>query len=463
MGRVFRWSAEWIRRHPVSFLILVIAALACISGGTALVQQRLSAAQKKMNKAEQALQDHDFAAARDELTEFLKTYRSNAQAHFLLAQVCRRAPDEDFELAETHLKEAYGRGLSPSEIDLERALLDFQSTGERGASEDALKENLETPSEREPLILEALARGCIRSGRLNTANAWLDRWVKNHPEDWYARVWRGALFQHMAQAPLAVEDYRQVLRQRPDQREVRKRLGMMLVASGYDFQEAKGYLDDALKDQPDDPETLIALARCHQVLRQPEQARLLLEQALTAQPEHADALVSLALVEIDLHHDEAALEALRRLEPLVAEFDPQTAQERLLRLDPVPYFTYSTERKEKLLYLRGTALRRLGREEEARACQAELQQLQENVTALTRAMQQQKERPKDPDVLCQIGELQLKLGRGEEAKGWLLQALRANPSHQRAHQALADYYENLDHPEAKQRAAEHRRLAKGKT
>lgn len=463
MGGLFRWSAEWVKRHPVQSSCLVILGLALFGGTTAYFSQPSPEKPDSLKSAQQALEEYDFSAAQEHLTELLRRDSGNAQAHFLFAQTCRRAPQEDFELADQHLRAAYGSGFPPAEIDLEIALLDFQSTGERGESEARLKSYLESQPDREPLILEALARGCLRSGRLNTANTWLDRWVKNHPDDWYARLWRGSLFQHMGQAPLAVEDYRQILRHRPDKKEIRRRLGIVLVASGYDFEEAQEYLEESRKEQAFDADALVALARCYQVLRQPEKARTLLGQVLNERPEHAEALISMALVEIELKQDEAALDTLVQLEPLVAEFDPQAAQERLLRLDPVAYFPYSTERKEKLLHLRGTALRRLGREEEARNAHAELRQLRENVTALTRAMQQQKERPNDPDVLCQIGELQMKLGRQDEGEGWLLQAIRANPGHQRAHQALAEYYETFNHPEAKQRAAEHRRLGGGKT
>ncbi|MBC7854989.1 MAG: tetratricopeptide repeat protein [Pirellulaceae bacterium] len=426
------------------------------------MRQRTLEARQHWDEAEQALGSCDFAAARGELVEFLRIRPGDAQAHFRLAQACRRDPCEDFKVAEEHLQAAYASGYSPAEINLENKLLAFQSTGESGESENALQSSLARYPESEPLILEALARGCIRSGRMSDANVWLDRWVKYHPEDWYARLWRGSLYQHLAQAPLAAHDYRQVLKARPERADIRKRLGLMLAASGYDYQEAFGYLEDALQHQADDADTLVALARCLHAERQPEKAKSLLSQVLAARPDHVEALISLSLIEIDLRHDLEALQVLRKLEPLVQQVDSLDAQDRLLRLDPITYPPRATKRLEKLLHLQGTVLRRLGRDGEARTYHKKLQRLQDDTAALTRAVLQQQERPRDADLLCRIGELQRKLGRDEEAENWLKKALQVNPDHHRTHQALSEYYETLDDPQARLRAAEHRRLAQGK-
>ena len=366
MGRVFYGCAGWVRGHPrISFLVLIVG-ISSVGGLTVLFRQRTVAARQHWDQADQKLSECDFAAARGELIEFLRIHPGDAQANFRLAQACRRDPREDFKLAEEHLRAAYASGYSPAEINLENRLLAFQSTGEGGESENALKSSLTRYPDSEPLILEALARGCIRSGRMSDANAWLDRWVKDHPDDWYARLWRGSLYQHMSQAPLAVYDYREVLKARPERRDVRKRLGLMLAASGYDYREALGYLEEALQKQTDDADTLVALARCLHAERQPEKAKSLLSQVLAARPDHVEALISLALIEIDLHHDQEALRLLRQLEPLVKQVDSIDIQERLLRLDPVTFPPQVTKHVEKLLHLQGTVLRRLGREGEAR-------------------------------------------------------------------------------------------------
>lgn len=462
MGRIVRGCAGWALRHPRFFLLVLLSGISAIGGMTALMRQRTLEARQHWDRAEEALRDCDYAEARGALVEFLRIRPGDAQAHFRLAQACRRDPREDFKLAEEHLQAAYAGGYSPAEINLENKLLAFQSTGEGGESENSLQSSLARYPDSEPLILEALARGCIRSGRMSDANAWLDRWVKDHPDDWYARLWRGSLYQHLAQAPLAAHDYRQILKSRPERRDVRKRLGLMLLASGYDYQEAHAYLEDALQSQTDDADTLVALARCLHAERQPEKAKSLLTRVLAARPDHVEALISLSLIEIDLHHDLEALQVLRKLEPLVQQVDSLDAQERLLRLDPITFPPQATKRVEKLLHLQGTVLRRLGREGEAKVYQTKLQRLQDNTAALTRAVLQQQERPRDADLMCRIGELQRQLGRDEEAESWLKKALQANPDHQRTHQALSEYYETLDDPEARLKAAEHRRLAKGK-
>ena len=113
------------------------------------------------------------------------------------------------------------------------------------------------------------------------------------------------------------------------------------------------------------------------------------------------------------------------------------------------------------MHLQAKVLRHLGREGEARAAQARLQSLQANGAALTRAVLQQKDRPRDADLMCKIGELQIALGRDDEGARWLKKAIQVAPGLQKAHELLSEYYEAFDNPEARVRAEEHRRLAKG--
>lgn len=462
MGKVVVGIAGWAGKRPVFVAILAVAGLAAIVGLSAMLRQRSLDARRHWEQGDQAEQDCNFAAARVEFAEYLAFNPGDAGAHFRLARVARREPREDFSLADQHLKAASARGHPPKEVNFENALSAFQSTGESGQPEDVLKSYLQRRPESAPLILEALARGCIRSGRLNDANEWLNQWVRNYPDDWYARLWRGSLFQHRSQAPLAVEDYRQVLKSRPERSDIRRRLGLMLAKSGFVFEEARGYLEAAALAQPDDADAQVALARCLHAERQPAKAKAILIEVLARQPDHVEGLIALALAEVDLRQDEEALQTVHRLVPLAEQFDSQEAIQRLLQLDPVPFAPQSTQRLETILHLQGMVLRRLGRDGEARAVQARLQTLQDNTAALTRAVLQQQQRPRDADLLCKIGELQIALGRDDEAARWLKKAVQAAPAHQKSHVLLSEYYDAFDNPEARLRAEEHRRLAQGK-
>ena len=61
-----------------------------------------------------------------------------------------------------------------------------------------------------------------------------------------------------------------------------------------------------------------------------------------------------------------------------------------------------------------------------------------------------KKSPDDADLFAEVGELCLRLDREPMGMHWLLAALKKDPNCKRAHQALADYYEEKgDAAEAK--------------
>src|SRR5208283_4347769 len=145
---------------------------------------------------------------------------------------------------------------------------------------------------------------------------WLNVWLRKYPDDWYAHYWRGAVYQHNIQPELALADYKDVLQAQPQEAGARLRLGLMLAASGFDFEEALGHLEIYAQDHPDDPDLLVGLARCQRGLHNHEEAQNLLEKVLQSHPDHVDALFLLALVEQETSRNEKALEVLKHLEPL---------------------------------------------------------------------------------------------------------------------------------------------------
>src|SRR5262249_59686695 len=107
-----------------------------------------------------------------------------------------------------------------------------------------VRQRLDDPAVDRPLVLEALARGCLRADRLDEAAAWLNRWVQSCPDDWYAHLWRGTLFLHLDRPAQAVTYFDRVLRLKPDCPDVQLRLGLALVQSGFDYQRALDLLED---------------------------------------------------------------------------------------------------------------------------------------------------------------------------------------------------------------------------
>jgi Tfp pilus assembly protein PilF len=70
-----------------------------------------------------------------------------------------------------------------------------------------------------------------------------------------------------------------------------------------------------------------------------------------------------------------------------------------------------------------------------------------------------RDRPGEPDVRMELWEWSVRTGQIEEGRVWLLEVLRADPRHARAHAALADYFDRIGQP---RRAAQHRETAAGK-
>src|SRR6266542_1667747 len=218
-----------------AFLLLLIGLLA---GAIAFAAYQALRADDLWRQAQQALADRDFDRARACLGDYLALRPGSAEGHFLMARTCRQQRPEDFETAHTHLALARELGWPDEPSTLEGRLLTFQAGGGPFARERPLRESVEESSPDLPLLLEGLARGCIRGDRLPAANSYLDAWVQLDPDDWYPRLWRGALFQHTGKADLAVADYQRVLQARPGDVQVKKHLGLMLVQSGHDYQEA---------------------------------------------------------------------------------------------------------------------------------------------------------------------------------------------------------------------------------
>jgi Tfp pilus assembly protein PilF len=449
---------SWVCGHFRLVLGLVVVS-AAVAGGAGYFIQRSVSSQDHWARAQQALEDREFAVAQGHLAEYLRVNPTSAEGHFLLAQAARRALDEDFELADKHLQKAALLGWPEDDIELETILGAVQGGVDVKKSEKTLEPFLQTRQERKPLVLEALARGCIRAQDLSQAGGYLGLWIRDFPRDWYARLWRGSLFQLMGRPEDAVEDFRQAWKVRPHSTAIQKHLGLVLIESGWDPAEAVKHLERYRRTDPEDVVALVALARGYRAVGKLEKARALLLQARTAEPRQLLAILTLALVEMDLGHDRSALQLVEPLTWADLHFDYPAALEQMLHLQLWMSRPKISERQETVLYLKATLLERLGRKKEAESCRRQILQLREEVSSVQKAIHLLDDRPNDVALMYQLGVLNLRLDQTEDGKAWLLQVLKVQPDHWLAHQALAEYYESLHTPEARERAAHHRQRA----
>lgn len=378
--------------------------------------------------ARQALDADDYAAAAGHLRECLDAWPANAEAYFLTARTCRRAGDSAGW--RDHLRRAELLQWRPEEVELERRLMRAQS-GDVGAVEHALAQNLNAGHPDERLILEALVKGHAEADRWEDVLHWTDLWIANHSDDWQPRYYRGRAFEARRALDRAVADYRRALELSPGRPQARLGLGGALLVDGQ-FREALEQFDAYLRGQPDDPTALLGAASCRLSLNEADAARAALDRLLSKHPRHAAGLLVRARLDLALGDPAQALNWLNRAEA-VAPHETDLTQAFVL------------------------TFRQLGNPEEAEKYQRRLEELRRRYDELYRL---QREIAKAPGIVApryEAGALCLRLGREEEAVRLFQSVLRLDPDHRPTHQALAEFFDKRD----PRRAASHRQRAEG--
>jgi len=180
--------------------------------------------------------------------------------------------------------------------------------------------------------------------------------------------------------------------------------------------------------QPENLMVPVYLARCRDRLGQQAEAEQLVDAVLARQPNYAPAHVERAKLAFEADRFTAAEGWLRQASALMPG-DLQVHHQ---------------------LYL---CLGKNHKEEEARAVQARLKQIELDIQRIqeivTVRMQQT---PHDAALHYEAGMISLRAGSPAEGLRWLLSALKENPRYVPAHQALAEYYQRTGQPA---RAARH--------
>ncbi|HZU35657.1 MAG TPA: tetratricopeptide repeat protein, partial [Gemmataceae bacterium] len=418
--------------------------------------------QKSLERAREALADYRFREARQGLTDYLLHRPNDGAAHFLLAQACRRARKQDLKAARLHLAEARRLGYPAALVDREAALLRFQAEGNPQDGEKTLLQLVDTQPADEELIREALVRGYFNAGRAPDALTQLCQWLARFPDNWYAHLWRGALYQAMPRPGLAVTDYQQVLQVHPGDAWVERNLGLMLVEGTGNFELARTYLQKALERDPTDDDARVGLASCWRALQKPAAAQALLEQVLARHPDHVEALLTLALVDLDLDQPKRALAVLQRAEPLVGHTDFQETLARLKQLEVPANNLEEVKHVLAVTHLLSTTLRHLGRDQEADAYQRRYEQVRADFLELSRALAQVNTGQREPALVRKIALLYPRVGMADYAESWLQMVLQKNPRDREANQALADYYRHRKDAESQRLARHYQAMADGK-
>jgi predicted Zn-dependent protease len=377
--------------------------------------------------ARRALDRHDLTAAQAHLTLCLEVWPDSAETHFLAARTARRAGDER-ELW-LHLKECSRLGWPEEALRLEHDLLTAQS-GELGGVESGLLAVARRGGDDEPVVLEALAQGYLKTYRLAEALHCLDRLLEREPDHVRALVWRGEVKERRNDLPEAVRSYRRAVEIDPDDDDARLRLAESLTR--YDRSgEAVEHFERLLASQPTSARVLLGLARCRRGAGRAAEAQQYLGALLDLHPGHAEALGERGKLALEAGEAAEAERWLRRALAL-APFD------------------------RDVNYNLAQCLLHQGKADEARAQQSRLDRITADFQRAADVTRQVTASPRDPALRHEVGVLLLRNGQEQEGLRWLYTALQVDPGHRPTHATLADHYERRgQRPEA----ARHRAVA----
>jgi predicted Zn-dependent protease len=311
-------------------------------------------------------------------------------------------------------------------------LLMRAQSGEEDAVAPVLWSRVQDKDPETPLILETLCGAYLHNFRYGPALGCLDRWVKEAPGAAQPLFLRGWVRERLHGNQDALDDYQRAVELDPDLVPARLRLAEIALEKS-DPLAALPHLERLMKQCPDRADVQARLGQCRFLQGQMDEARRLLEGAVEKLPD--DTLVLIHLARLDMQENRPA-EAERWLR-------------RALKIDP-----FDTEAQ----YTLANCLQYQGRREEAAAAMEECRK--------TRARLKEADdllagmvaggSPDDADADARVGAALLDVGQERQGLYWLEQALKRDPGHRPAHQALAEYYETKG--DRKQVAAQRRWL-----
>ncbi|MCS7040725.1 MAG: tetratricopeptide repeat protein, partial [Anaerolineae bacterium] len=92
-------------------------------------------------------------------------------------------------------------------------------------------------------------------------------------------------------------------------------------------------------------------------------------------------------------------------------------------------------------YQYALCLQRLGKADESRAVQKQLVQIERDQKRLTEIISEDLTRmPANADLMCELGQIYLRIGAVVDGLRWLEAALRLDPRHRPTHEALVAHY-----------------------
>jgi tetratricopeptide (TPR) repeat protein len=382
--------------------------------------------QREWDRAEAALKRHDLASAAAYLDRYLEHRPRDTAALFLAGRTARRL--DRYPEAERHLTRCQQLGGVTDATLLEWDLLRVQQ-GDLGDLHTKLRMSIPPDHPDALIVLEALAKGYLKDGRLHDVSQACTLWIARQPDHPWPWLWRGGIYERMANYHKALADYSRALEIAPDDRDVRLALGT-LFAQWRHPAEAAEHFEHLLGRSPDDREALCGLAACHIEQGRPDEAVPLIERVLADKPGLARALFLRGKAALE-QRDRAAAESWLARAVEAAPDDPEA------------------------LHQLTVALRARNKDAEADRLAPRLEALRKDLARLSELTKTIARKPDEAAPRHEAGVIALRLGRPDEGVRWLEGALHARGDHRPIHAALAEHFRGRDDP----RADYHRRQA----
>jgi Tfp pilus assembly protein PilF len=412
--------------HPVLALITV-TILAFIGLGAAGIVS-YAWAEWHYQAAQRALERRDFGAALQHVSSCLESRAESAEANFLAARLARMTLD--YRAAGKHLRNCERFGGLREMIDLERALARAQR-GELADVDQRLLGFVERGHPDSLLILEALSRGYLANFRLQEAQHCLEHWLEQRPNDVQALLWRGEIWERLLKVEDALADYRRAIELAPDRNDERLHLAETLIAARQPA-EASLHLSVLAERRPEDADILLNVARCRRLQGKADEARGLIDRALSLAPKNASALAERGRLELEHGRPAEAEPWLRRAVALA------------------PY-------EKAAVYALYQCLQQIGPSDEAEKYRKEFDKIEANLDRLSFVIRKINTTPFDPSLRQEAGMIFLRNGQEKAGLAWLASALQIDPLYPPTHEALAGYFDGSGE---RGEAAWHRELAR---
>lgn len=363
-------------------------------------------------EAKRALDAGDYEAARRPLVRWRSARPRSADAQFQLARLAFAL--NEFELLFSTLDVAERLGYSRDEVSRLRAI-GLARIGRHEEALPTLQRRFLASDRPDPELDEALARALIETFQFRAAVPVVERWTRDAPRLARAFSWKAEVARRLdAPAEEQVANYRQVLEREPDNSEALYHLGDLLLGV-HEVEEARRILEQALTVTPDDPMVHLELGRC--LAEQDDEPGSLrhLDRAVELAPRDSRVLTERARLELRAGRFE---EALQRIDAAIA----------VDMSDPEPH------------YIRSTILTRLGRKDDAAVEQALTTRLRREKDELAALIEDLRQSPRDVEKQHDAARWLFEHGHPEEAQRWTDKIFQIQPQHSATHRLLADHF-----------------------